>query len=74
MLGMLLRLLRGESEHSNKSVLKVLLEEVEVRFEDVLRLLEEDRRYVVIDIDKLVKIQLAAGIYTALYRQLVSSS
>ncbi|MEM4675145.1 MAG: M14 family zinc carboxypeptidase [Nitrososphaerota archaeon] len=73
-LGMLLRLLRRESELSSKSNLRGLLEDVEAKFEDVLRLLEEDKRYAVIDIDKLVKIQLAAGIYTALYRQLVSSS
>lgn len=73
MLGMLLRLLRRESEYSSKAVLRALLGDVEAMFEDVLGLLEEDRRYVVIDINKLVKIQLAAGIYTALYKQLVSS-
>lgn len=74
MLGMLLRsLIRRESEHSSKAALRASLGDVEIMVEDVLGLLEEDRRYVVIDIDKMVKIRLAAGIYTALYKQLNGS-
>ncbi len=67
-LGMLLRLLNSESKNSGE--LKSLLEEVENRFNELIKLLEENKMYRVIEIWKLVKIQLAAGLYTTLYTQL----
>lgn len=71
-LGMLLRLLRREYEASRSDPLRETLGDVEVKFEEVLDFLEKNGKYTVIDLDKLVKIQLAAGLYTALYKQMTS--
>ena len=59
MLGMLYRLLREEGLEE--------AEEVRNRMEELASQLERELRYRVIPIKKLVKIQLAAGLYTALY-------
>jgi len=68
-LGMLLRLLRRGYEQLPNPTLGDLAEEVEGRFLEVINELERDRRYRAIEIRDLVRVQLAAGLYTALYVQ-----
>jgi len=68
-LGMLLRLLRRGYEQSPNPTLEDLAEEVEGKFLEVVNELERDRRYRAIEIRDLVRVQLAAGLYTALYIQ-----
>ena len=68
-LGMALRLLRRAYEQSPNPALGALAEEVEGRFLEVVEELERDRRYRVIEVRDLVRVQLAAGLYTALYVQ-----
>lgn len=70
-LGMLHRILRREYERASAPALRSLVEEVEGRFHDIVKDLESDRRYRAIEIRDLVRIQLAAGLYTALYTQLL---
>jgi hypothetical protein len=64
-LGMLYRLIKKVCER--KPLLRPILEDVERRFEDILSQLEENREYRAIEIRNLVKVQLAAGLYTMLY-------
>lgn len=70
-LGMLLRLLNREYERY-RSVSRDIVEETESRFRDILDYLESNKMYRAIEISRLVKIQLAAGLYTALYKQVKS--
>lgn len=72
LVGMMRRLLRILEEESGVGELRRVGEEVDMRFKEILEFLEKERRYSVIDIGKLVKIQLAAGLYTALYVQILS--
>ncbi|MEM4044144.1 MAG: hypothetical protein QXU60_07040, partial [Sulfolobales archaeon] len=72
LVGMMRRLLRILEEESGVGELRRVGEEVDMRFKEILEFLEKERRYSVIDISKLVKIQLAAGLYTALYVQILS--
>ncbi|MGC9148704.1 MAG: M14 family zinc carboxypeptidase [Sulfolobales archaeon] len=67
-LGMLYRLLK--IEYDKISELRPLFEEVDNKLNELIRSLEENKSYRVIEIQRLVKIQLAAGLYTALYTQL----
>ena len=67
-LGMLYRLLSIEIE--NKRELRSYLEKIEDVMSEIINELERNKMYRVIEIQKLVKIQLAAGLYTALYTQL----
>ncbi|MEM4969827.1 MAG: M14 family zinc carboxypeptidase [Sulfolobales archaeon] len=64
-LGMLYRLVR--KIYGIKPLLRPILEDVERRFEEILSQLEENREYRPIEIRNLVKVQLAAGLYTMLY-------
>lgn len=70
-LGMLYRLLRREYEKEMRPALRDLVEEVEDKFHEIVKNLESDRRYRVIGIRDLVRVQLAAGLYTALYTQML---
>jgi hypothetical protein len=71
-LGTLLRLLGRVYEQSPNPTLGDLVGEVEGRFLEVLDELERDRGYRTIEIRDLVRVQLAAGLYTALYVQQVA--
>ncbi len=69
-LGMLYRMLKIEAESGGGSIIEISLRDVEEELERRAEKLEEELKYTVIPLDKLVKIQLAAGLYTALYVQI----
>ena len=66
-LGMMRRLLSVESKAVPE--LRQLFEAVDQKLHEILSYLESNRDYKAIEIRKLVQIQLAAGLYTALYIQ-----
>ena len=68
-LGIFYRMIKAEVESGNDGVLSDLLEEVEGELEERAKKLEKELNYTVIPVKKLVAIQLAAGLYTALYIQ-----
>ncbi len=68
-LGLLYRMLKAEVGGGNDSV-REQLERVESMLEEKAEQLEEQLDYHVIPLRKLVRIQLAAGLYTALYVQI----
>lgn len=68
-LGMFYRMLKLEAEAGAGGVVRRALEEVEGELEERVEELEGELQYEVIPIRKLVAIQLAAGLYTALYVQ-----
>jgi len=64
-LGLFCRMLKSERSKSEK--LRKMMEEVESRMKEHAEKLDKELRYKVIPIRKLVRIQLAAGLYSALY-------
>ena len=70
LLGMFCRMLKVEIENGNNGLIKKVLEEAEIELENRARELEKELRYSVIPVRKLVTLQLAAGLYSALYVQL----
>ena len=71
-LGLLYRMLKAEVEHGNDSIIGEVMVDVENVLEERSRELEKRLNYKVIPIKDLVTIQLAAGLYTALYVQVKS--
>lgn len=71
-LGMLYRMLKIEVESGGNSIIEASLKNIEEELEQRAEKLEGELNYTVIPLDKLVKIQLAAGLYTALYVQIKS--
>ncbi len=69
-LGMLYRMLKIEAESGGDSVIESSLKSIEEELEQRAEKLERELNYTTIPLDKLVKIQLAAGLYTALYVQI----
>jgi len=70
MLGMFSRMLKAEIEAGGDGLLKKVLEEVEAEMKQRAEDLERELNYSVIPVKKLVTLQLAAGLYSALYVQL----
>jgi hypothetical protein len=71
MLGMFIRMLDTEIKASkNKTLLKVK-EEVSTVLSEINKKLESELHYEVIPLKKLVAIQLMAGLYSALYAQMI---
>ena len=68
-LGLLYRMLKEEVRAGAGDLIKEKYEEVESKLEEEATELERELEYRVIPLDKLVRIQLAAGLYTALYVQ-----
>lgn len=68
-LGQFYRMLKAEIETGGDQTIEVVLKNVENELESRAERLEQELNYTTIPIDKLVKIQLAAGLYTALYIQ-----
>lgn len=68
-LGLLYRMLKVEAESGGNGKIESSLKNVEEELEQRAERLERELNYTVIPLDKLVKIQLAAGLYTALYVQ-----
>ncbi|MBO3801153.1 MAG: M14 family zinc carboxypeptidase [Thermoproteota archaeon] len=69
-LGMTYRMLKIEVESNGNTTIETSLKSIEEELEQRAEKLEKELNYTVIPLDKLVKIQLAAGLYTALYVQL----
>lgn len=70
MWGMFCRMLKEEISNGNNGVLSKVLEEMEEELEYRIKELEKELNYSVIPVKKLVTLQLAAGLYSALYVQL----
>ena len=67
--GLLYRMLKEEIAISRSSLVREVYEEVAGKLEEYGEKLESELEYRVIPLRKLVKVQLAAGLYTALYVQ-----
>ena len=66
-LGLFYRMLKAEVEAGSDGAIERQLEDVERELEEKAEELERELEYRVIPVDKLVRVQLAAGLYTALY-------
>ncbi|NHV06406.1 MAG: hypothetical protein HA495_03600 [Thaumarchaeota archaeon] len=62
-------MLKTEVESGGDNTIESSLKSIEEELEQRAEKLERELNYTVIPLDKLVKIQLAAGLYTALYVQ-----
>lgn len=69
-LGLFYRMLKAEVETGSSAIVESSLKTIEEELERRAETLEKELNYRVIPLDKLVKIQLAAGLYTALYVQI----